>query len=84
MSESWPLPPQRDPSIVDRPYPLFLERIVLFLLLCGIVALMVLGARALPWSPWLTVPLMLPLAFVLWVSLGERLGGLVQLAHLDR
>ena len=84
MSERWPLPPQRDPSIVDRPYPLVLERIVLFLLLCGIVALMVLGARALTWSPWLTVPLMLPLAFVLWVSLGERLGGLVQLAHLDR
>jgi fatty acid desaturase len=84
VSEVGPLPPQRDPAIVDRPYPLFIERLVLLLVLCSIVALVVLGARALPWSPWLTVPLMLPAAFVLWVSFGERLGGLVQLAHLDR
>ena len=61
-----------------------IERFVLLVLLLLCMGGVVAAAETLAWSPWLTVPVLLPLAFALWVSLAERIGGLVQLWHLRR
>ena len=83
MTDAAPLPPQQNEADTSRPYPLFLERIILFLVLLGVGGLVYGLAMNLPVPPWLTAVLCLPLAYVVWATLAERLGGIVQLRHRD-
>ena len=83
MSDAAPLPPQQDEGELNRPYPLFTERIILLLVLLGVGGTVYLLALNLPVPPWLTVAVAVPLAYVVWATLAERLGGIVQLRHRD-
>ena len=40
-------------------------------------------ALNLPFPPWITAVASLPLAYVVWATVAERLGGIVQLRHRD-
>ena len=83
MSDAAPLPPQQDGEQLNRPYPLFAERIILLSVLLGVGGAVYLLALHLPVPPWLTVVVAVPLAYVVWATLAERLGGIVQLRHRD-
>ena len=83
MSDAAPLPPQQDEVELNRSYPLFTERIILLLVLLGVGGAVYLLALNLPVPPWLTVVVVVPLAYVVWATLAERLGGIVQLRHRD-
>lgn len=83
MTEAAPLPPQQDEGEHNRPYPLFIERIILLVVLIGVGGLVFVLALNLPVPAWLTVIVSLPLAYVVWATLAERLGGIVQLRHRD-
>ena len=83
MTEAAPLPPQQDEGEHNRPYPLFIERIILLIVLIGVGGLVFVLALNLPVPAWLTVIVSLPLAYVVWATLAERLGGIVQLRHRD-
>ncbi|MGB0726669.1 MAG: hypothetical protein ACPGR0_00010 [Candidatus Poseidoniaceae archaeon] len=83
MSDAAPLPPQQDEGELNRPYPLFTERIILLLVLLGVGGAVYLLALNLPVPPWVTVVASIPLTYVVWATLAERLGGIVQLRHRD-
>ena len=83
MTEAAPLPPQQDAGEHNRPYPLLIERIILLVVLIGVGGLVFVLALNLPVPAWLTVIVSLPLAYVVWATLAERLGGIVQLRHRD-
>ena len=83
MTEAAPLPPQQDEGEHNRPYPLLIERIILLVVLIGVGGLVFVLALNLPVPAWLTVIVSLPLAYVVWATLAERLGGIVQLRHRD-
>ena len=82
MSDAAPLPPQQDEVELNRSYPLFTERIILLLVLLSVERSISLALN-LPVPPWLTVVVAVPLAYVVWATLAERLGGIVQLRHRD-
>ena len=84
MDAASPLPPQMDDSVANRPYPLAAERVILLTVLLGVVGAVYLTAVNLPVPAWVTVALSLPLAYVAWATVAERLGGVVQLRHRDR
>ncbi|MCH1411298.1 MAG: hypothetical protein L7U48_04360 [Candidatus Poseidoniaceae archaeon] len=83
MDAASPLPPQQDNAVINRPYPLFLERIILLAVLIGIGGGVYLAAEQLMVPAWATVLLSLPIAYVVWATVGERLAGVVQLRHRD-
>ena len=83
MTDAAPLPPQQSEGERNRAYPLFIERVILLLVLLGVGGLVYLLALNLPVPPWLTVVVSVPLAYVVWATLAERLGGIVQLRHRD-
>jgi len=83
MDAASPLPPQQDNAVINRPYPLFLERIILLAVLIGIGGGVYLAAEQFRMPAWVTVLLSLPIAYVVWATVGERLAGVVQLRHRD-
>jgi len=83
MDAASPLPPQQDNAVINRPYPLFLERIILLAVLIGIGGGVYLAAEQFMVPAWVTVLLSLPIAYVVWATVGERLAGVVQLRHRD-
>ena len=83
MDAASPLPPQQDNAVINRPYPLFLGRIILLAVLIGIGGGVYLAAEQLMVPAWATVLLSLPIAYVVWATVGERLAGVVQLRHRD-
>ena len=83
MSDAAPLPSQQDEGEHNRSYPLLIERIILLLVLLGVGGAVYLLALNLPIPPWLTIVVAVPLAYVVWATLAERLGGIVQLRHRD-
>ena len=83
MDAASPLPPQQDNAVINRPYPLFLERLILLAVLIGIGGGVYLAAEQLMVPAWATVLLSLPIAYVVWATVGERLAGVVQLRHRD-
>lgn len=83
MSDAAPLPSQQDEGEHNRSYPLFIERIILLLVLLGVGGAVYLLALNLPIPSWLTIVVAVPLAYVVWATLAERLGGIVQLRHRD-
>jgi hypothetical protein len=83
MADVAPLPPQIDEAAINRRYPLFIERIILLLVLVGVGGGVFMLALNLPFPPWITAVASLPLAYVVWATVAERLGGIVQLRHRD-
>ena len=84
MDAASPLPPQMDEGVVNRRYPLAAERVILLFVLLGVAAAVYFAAVNLPVPAWATVAVSLPLAYVVWATVGERLAGVVQLRHRDR
>ena len=84
MDAASPLPPQMDEGVVNRPYPLAAERVILLFVLLGVAGAVYLAALNLPVPAWMTVVVSLPLAYVVWATVGERIAGVVQLRHRDR
>ena len=78
-----PLPPQMDDGVANRPYPLAAERVILLVVLLGVAGAVYFAAVNLPVPAWVTVVVSLPLAYVIWATVGERLAGVVQLRHRD-
>ena len=83
MSDAAPLPSQQDEGEHNRSYPLFTERIILLLVLLGVGGAVYLLALTLPIPPWMTIVVAVPLSYVVWATLADRLGGIVQLRHRD-
>lgn len=83
MTAASPLPPQQDHDVVNRPYPLIIERVILLLVLLGVGGLVFIAAANLPFPAWVTVLAALPLVYVVWATVAERIAGVVQLQHRD-